>query len=584
MFNCVMKGNHLVWNTEFEEARNYLNSLKTNPRMTFELGSIAALSSNISGETAMREQGMSDLENAEHALKKISKKDDILKLVEEYKALNKKLKEASEDYYTHTERSHKNFVELEEMNEEQILHNFELDLTLLNGETHLLRGILQFHASSYLKGFYNLRKAYLKFKEVYTTVESLKDEPKTSPKFVHSDLLHGAYFGLGIFNFMLSILPPTLAKILSVLGFDADRDQGLHLLKQVHDYGGRHLGNGGFMLCLNYLFIPRALQDREKNLQEVSPILERIGSRFPKSGFFKFIHSHYDRKAGDINSAISNLKDAIQITAKSMGTKPNNFLFELGVCYMLIMNFTEAAAIMEDLVKSEKEFDTKGISCMLLSVCKLKLGDKERANILIKDLDKYVSKNSRIDKFALEKVDLIKHINTEEEKHLMMLVSIFQILYLRRDLANLSADIADPLYQFFLSVAKDVKIDDKSKVHGDIESGMCVVKGQFLRQLGKKEESSAEFQKALTFENKIKLEKQWIAFSHYEIAESCYLGDVKTETDEKKKLQLLHEVKKSLEKCNKLSGYPFEEVLHSRAKLALKQVEHEIKELAQKEK
>ncbi|KAG2385818.1 hypothetical protein C9374_002967 [Naegleria lovaniensis] len=547
MFNCVMKGNHLVWNTEFEEARDYLNPLKSNPRMAFELGSIAALSSNIS-----------DMEQ--------------------------EVKGTSEDYYTQTERTHKNYMELEEMSEEQILHNFELDLTLLNGETHLLRGILQFHASSYLKGFYNLRKAYLKFKEVHTTVDSLKDEPKTSSKFVHSDLIHSCYFGLGIFNFMLSILPPTLAKILSVLGFDADRDQGLHYLKQVHDYGGRHLGNGGFMLCLNYLFIPRALQDREKNLQEVSPILERIGARFPKSGFFKFIHSHYDRKAGDINAAISNLKDAIQITAKSMGTKPNNFLFELGICYMLTMNFTEASTVMDDLIKSEKEFDTKGICCMLLAVCKLKLGDKEGANVLIKDLDKYVSKNSRIDKFALEKIDLIKYINTEEERHLMMLVSIFQILYLRRDLANLSADIADPLYQFFLDVAKDVKIDEKSKVHGDIESGICVVKGQFLRQIGKREESVAEFQKALNFENKIKLEKQWIAFSFYEIAESSYLNEFKTESDTKKKLHILHEVKKNLEKCNKLSGYPFEEVLHSRAKLALKQVEAELKELSQKEK
>ena len=145
----------------------------------------------------MREEGMRDLEKAENAMKKVSKKEEILQLVKEYKKYNKILKESSEDYYSETERAHPNFIELEDMNEEQTLHNFELDMTLLSGETHLLRGILQFHGGSYLKGFYNLRKAYMKFKEIFTIVDSLKDEPKSSSKFVHSDLINGCYFGIG---------------------------------------------------------------------------------------------------------------------------------------------------------------------------------------------------------------------------------------------------------------------------------------------------------------------------------------------------------------------------------------------------
>ena len=145
----------------------------------------------------MREEGMQGIENAEKALKKVSKKDDILKIVEEYKTLNKKLEEASEDYYTESEKSHPNFLDLEKMTSEQIIYNFELDNDVLDGEAHLMRGILQFHAGSYLKGLYNLRKAYIKFKDVYAAIEDTKNEPNTSAKFIHSDLIHCVYFGMG---------------------------------------------------------------------------------------------------------------------------------------------------------------------------------------------------------------------------------------------------------------------------------------------------------------------------------------------------------------------------------------------------
>ena len=64
------------------------------------------------------------LSNAEKSLKKLSKKEDIIKIVEEYKTLNKKLQETSEDYYTESEKSHSNFLELENMSDEQIIYNF----------------------------------------------------------------------------------------------------------------------------------------------------------------------------------------------------------------------------------------------------------------------------------------------------------------------------------------------------------------------------------------------------------------------------------------------------------------------------
>jgi len=349
-------------------------------------------------------------------------------------------------------------------------------------------------------------------------------------------------------------------------------------MKQVHDYGGRACGCASFMLCINYLFVPRALQNREKNLEEVGPILDKIAHLFPVGGFFKFIHSHYCLKSGDTDGALDYLNQAVDLISQASGTTPNNYLFELALLNILTLNFSDAATVLKQLVETTKEFESQGIATLELAVCKLKMGDKEGADNLIKNLHKTTHKAN---KFALDKIELLKHIDSTEEKHTLVFLSIFELMYLRRDLANLKVEHAEPLYQVFLEdVCKGAKVDEKSKAAGDIEAGIHVVKGQFLRQLGKRAESDDEFHKALLLESKVRHEKQWIAFSYYELAETMYLMDVKAfEQPKDKKLELLNEVKKNLDKCNKLSGYPYEEVLHTRVKLALKQVEAEIKEL-----
>ncbi|KAG2379166.1 hypothetical protein C9374_007804 [Naegleria lovaniensis] len=581
MYNCLMKASHLIWNTQFGEAKEYITPLIHIPRMAYELATMDIIASNLSGETSVRENSLKGIEVAENALKQVGHStEEILKIVAEYKQLNSEIE--NEKYYSISEMSHSNFMELDQMGKEQILFNFELDHMVLDAETHMMRGIIQFYSGSYLKGFYNLRRSYLRFKEVYNIVEQFKDETTHSPKFIHSDVIHNAYFGIGIFNFMLSILPPTLTQILSLIGFDADRDHGLNLLRKVHEYGGRQCAFASFMLAMNYLFIPRALEDREKKLLEGGLILDRSNKVFTKSGLFKFMTSHYERKRGNISSAVENLKDAIDICQKSMGIAPNILRHELSWCYLLTLNFQDASVVLEEILNTDKEFDTKGISAMMLAVCRIKTGDKEGTNSIINNFSKYISKTGRLDKYALEKSEILKHLPTENERHLMMFISVFQFLYLKRDLANLSEQYAEPLYRLFVDICDQVKIDDKSKLAGDIEAGLLVVKGQFLKQMNKYEESIEQFKRALLFEHKIRYEKQWIAFPYYEVGELIYLYQVPQAANDHTKLELLQCVKQYFEKCNNYHRYSFEEVLHSRVKLALRQVESDLKNVKNK--
>ncbi|KAL9646941.1 hypothetical protein ABK040_013800 [Willaertia magna] len=579
MEHFLMKASHLMQNGEWEKVKALVKPImEQHPRIQMVHTSLNIFASSISGETSIREKALEEISETENVYKKI-KKSEIPKLINVIKDLNQQIKNEGNEYYLSEERKDKNFVELEELNQEQLNKNFTLDFDLLDAELHLWRGILQFHAGSYIKGFYNMRKSYVQYKEIYQVILQNVNESKESNNFIHSDLIHNVEYGIGVFNFMLGILPPALTKILSLVGFDSNRDEGLVLLRKVFNYGGRNKSNACFMLCLNYLFTPRALVDKEKNLNEVQPIIESILKIYPTSSLLLFMSSHYERKRGNIEKSIKDLVESVNTCKNSIGIKPFNYLFDLAINYILLFDWDNASKILIELVNSKEEFDTRGVSAMMLSVCYAKLNDNDNALNIINSLDKYVSKNSRIDKFAIEKIDLLKHIKTNDEKQLIMLLSTFQLLYLRRDLANLNNEHATPLSTYFDEIVDKVQIDDKSKVAGDIKSGIAVVQGQLLKSIDKLEDSRKAFESALLQEGKTKYEKQWIAFAYYEIGEAIYMEDIKDkELEKQKKHSLLLDVKKYFDKCSKISGYPFEEVLHSRVKLAIKQVEAEIQQ------
>ncbi|KAG2379448.1 hypothetical protein C9374_006565 [Naegleria lovaniensis] len=605
MYKCVKKGSCMIWNAELTKAREYLSPhIDTLPRFAFEFASIDAYIAGISGERQECHSAFENLEKAEQCLANCYRKEDVLKMIESIKKMNeecdKELSSSNKQWlYDSCDKCHPNYVELKEMTAEQQLFNFELDLKLVNAENHFLRGLLQFLNGSYFKGFYNFRKSYLKYKEVYNQVESLKNETKQSSQFVHSDVLIGSYLGIGVFNFLISVLPPTLAKILSVLGFDADRELGLSLMHKTHDYAGLHLGPASFMLCINYLFIPRAFEERSINLNRVKPILEHVTHVYSESGFFKFIQSHYEMKCGNMELALQHMTQCVNIMKRETGSTPNQHLFEKSNMLMLSCQFEKAHIQLEEMLSNtSRQFDSKGNCAFFLIVCKIFLGDEKGALDMMNGkngmppLETYMTSSN---KFAKEKLELLKHVKSDRTKLLIPILFFFQLAYLKRDLANLKPQYLKPLHDLFMKhfcncnqphELLEPKVfseeEEQSKVYGDLCAGYCVIHAQTLNVLGQNEQAMKLFKKALSYENKIKYEKQWIAFSYYELAEYLYLHGEKQKKNQMKggqdlKVQQCQEqVKEYLTQCNKMSGFPFEEILHTRSKLALKQIDQEM--------
>ncbi|EFC49446.1 hypothetical protein NAEGRDRAFT_78228 [Naegleria gruberi] len=575
MYACITKANYLVWNTELEQAKEYMADKSHIPRMALELATIPAFVSAACGDENMRKFAFDKLGGLESTLQRYKRSEDISKMIDEISKWNAEITVEDLERFDSAEKTSENYCKLEELTRDQQMFNYELDLKLVDAESHLLRSLLQFMDGSYIRGFYNFRSCFMKYKEIYHKIEQFKNEPKTSNNFIHSDVIYPTYFGVGL----VSVLPPDLLAILSHIGFNIDRDLGFELMKKAQQYGGRILGKATFMLCLKYLFIPTPFQKPKINLDLAEPILQKVGNLYPKSGFFKFVIAYHNVKNGQVNKAIENISQSIEVLTQASGETPISMIYVLGLAQFYAGNLEQAEELSTQVANHEKgKFDATGNSIILLAACKLKKGDKQAANQLIDSLAKKVSKQN---KFPHEKVETLKHIKNEQDRHLFIILSLFQNIYWNRDLLHMSEELITPLYEFFKQFVLDVKVvDEKSKVYPDICSGIHFVNAHFLQVLNKAEESLQEFHKTTSFE-KIKIEKIWSAFSYYELAEFTYFNKVVAgvENSQEEKLKYLHETKSLLEKCQKISGFTFDDIIHARAKLAIKLVDKEVKEI-----
>lgn len=98
----------------------------------------------------------------------------------------------------------------------------------------MARALYHFRRNSPVKGAYNLRKAWVTFKEAD---EALQTQAKL--KFAADPDVTGCIcFGLGLFNFLVSLVPPSLSFIIKLLGFEGDRQAALTQLAHSKDSRG----------------------------------------------------------------------------------------------------------------------------------------------------------------------------------------------------------------------------------------------------------------------------------------------------------------------------------------------------------
>ncbi|KAG0037783.1 hypothetical protein BGZ82_001869 [Podila clonocystis] len=183
---------------------------------------------------------------------------------------------------------------------------------------------------------------------------SLRDQAKAVEEFknavkVLEDTEDYLQYGIGLFYFIVSIVPKSLVPALRTIGLQSNHEQGI---KNFEDVLSRKNGRAPFaalFLLINYLFLPRGVADPSASLGRAGVILNEALRRCPNGSSYLLMACHHARKTGNmIPSAMNHITRGIQ-TCEAAGIPSINYRFELGLTFFIHQEFGKAADIFEIL-------------------------------------------------------------------------------------------------------------------------------------------------------------------------------------------------------------------------------------------
>ncbi|KAI0834319.1 hypothetical protein F5Y06DRAFT_157268 [Hypoxylon sp. FL0890] len=164
--------------------------------------------------------------------------------------------------------------------------------------------------------------------------------------FVHS----GANMCFGSLLLLLSMVPPTFSRLLSIIGFRGDRERGIRMLWQSSQFSNINGAVGGLMLLsyyngiLSFADILPSDEDVEKGAVVGYPrarcnaLLAQMRSRYPGSGLWRFEEARILGQNKDLHGALKVLKSNTKSKMRQV-TALNNF--EMALDSMYVHNYDD---------------------------------------------------------------------------------------------------------------------------------------------------------------------------------------------------------------------------------------------------
>eukprot|EP00727_Mastigamoeba_balamuthi_P010735 m51a1_g6284 hypothetical protein (305) ;mRNA; r:235034-240904 len=198
-----------------------------------------------------------------------------------------------------------------------------LDARVVLGDALMMGAVLRVLRGARLKGVLQLRKAW----KVY---EGAQDKFKgAAPDSLPSELSHSLKFGVGLFYFIMSIIPSKFLRLAQLAGFRADRAEGLRLLR---DVAGKSEIRGPMamaVLLFNDLIVPRGLADVSQYVREADAVVRQALARYPRGTVWQVMASHCARKQLDLAGGLEHSRLALE-SARAIGREPYMLAYEHG--------------------------------------------------------------------------------------------------------------------------------------------------------------------------------------------------------------------------------------------------------------
>lgn len=257
---------------------------------------------------------------------------------------------------------------------------------------HMARAILRFRKQSMVKGGYYTRKSWVTLKEGY---EALQLQEKL--KYPEDEEVSGCiYFGMGFFNFLVSLVPPTLQFLVRLLGFEGDRAAAITQLTRARDSRcvKRIEASLGLFALLRYFTDDEAGAD---------VILEGMIEDYPDSPMVLYLAALMFRFKAQTDRSITLLSHAVEKAQHDQMRVTLNY--HLGTTYVMVANYEKAYEHHKVFLDGTTGEQFKVWSNFQSGLCQwfLSSGDKTRSSPHFQFVIDHGKSDQPLDKIAIRK-------------------------------------------------------------------------------------------------------------------------------------------------------------------------------------
>nr|XP_005893838.1 PREDICTED: tetratricopeptide repeat protein 39B [Bos mutus] len=416
---------------------------------------------------------------------------------------------------------------------------------------------------SFLKSGINIGLSYQIYKDCQQVLTQIPDyQSKT-----YRHLVGGIKFGLGVFNLLLSLVPPRTLKLLNVVGYSGDREVGLTLLNE--SASESHINNIFSVLILlfyyNYLSIAFSVERNHNSAVENLFLISL--QKFPNCVILKFFHARFSMLKGYFKHAQLTLEECIFIQ-NEWNQLHHLCYWELMWCHIFLLEWKQAYHYAHVLVQNSR-WSKSVYSFMKASLLAVLPPDfaksvSEDMSSLFLSVDslriRILGTSVPIEKFVAEKGQrygtTAGWFTAQPILELMYAWSGFRVISKKLELISTWLSIIDKGEELLQETPnKEYVIDDISLLN--------LLKGLCLKYLGKYSMAEYYFSHVIQKEKLLKCDHYLVPYSYYELGILYYLkGDYASAT-------------KTLENIKNYKDYSMEARLQFRAHIALEQIAKE---------
>eukprot|EP00949_MAST-11_sp_MAST-11-sp1_P005255 g5255.t1 len=385
------------------------------------------------------------------------------------------------------------------------LRKRRLESLLVIADADLYGALLHFFrlsVSGYMSGAMSLRRSYNQYTAVETEMKAFKAEKGQDVR----SLVGGMGYGVGVFKVFISMLPPTIMKLFSWLGFSGDRSRGMEMLEASLQSDSLYTPMAAIaLLSFQSLWLIFRVVDGETDQfhrNGADAVFRIVDKQFPGSVFFMFFRGRVLRGCRNLRGAL----EAYESIQTDLSQLRDLVHYESGWLNLLLGEYEVAARSWK--VLSEESNWSKPFYYYMLGVSLWRINDE-------KCIEAFAQVKQHVRKSGLrgKEIPIETFVRT---RSLQFISAVQKSVPLGDCLAFPDLEIAyfwNVYMQFNSSELKRVETVLRSQQHGlsgapSVAGNLLL--GRILRARGQRTRAAALFQRAAESKRMISKQDDWI--------------------------------------------------------------------------